>query len=77
MASASIDRETMMRRVRLCGLLTPEQIQRAYDLAAETALGTVRDFVVEHQAPPLVRIVLFSGGSFGAFARVLESMVMS
>jgi serine/threonine-protein kinase len=39
MASASVDRETMMRRVRLSGLLTPEQVQRAYDLAARTANG--------------------------------------
>jgi serine/threonine protein kinase len=39
MASASIDRETMMRRVRLCGLLTPEQVQRAYELAGQTADG--------------------------------------
>src|SRR5262245_54347595 len=40
MASASIDRETMIRRVRLSGLLTPEQVQRAYELAAQTADGT-------------------------------------
>ena len=44
------------------------------DLAAETALGTAHDFLVEHRRPSLVRFVLFSEGAFGAFARVLESM---
>ncbi len=44
------------------------------DMAAETALGVVRDVVVEHQRPRLVRFVLFSVGAYGAFARVLESM---
>ena len=47
------------------------------DLAAETSLSTVRDFLLEHQKPSLVRFVLFSGGAFGAFARVLENMVVS
>jgi O-acetyl-ADP-ribose deacetylase (regulator of RNase III) len=44
------------------------------DMAAETALGVVRDVLVEHQRPRLVRFVLFSVGAYGAFARVLESM---
>jgi O-acetyl-ADP-ribose deacetylase (regulator of RNase III) len=44
------------------------------DLAAETALRTVRDFLVEHGRPSLVRFVLFSEGAYGAFARVLETM---
>ena len=44
------------------------------DLAAETALGAVRDFLLEHGRPSLVRFVLFDAGSFGAFARVLEKM---
>lgn len=44
------------------------------DLAAATSLETVRQFLAEHQAPPLVRFVLFSEGAYGAFARVLESM---
>src|SRR5262245_10528284 len=39
MASANIDRETLIRRVRLSGLLDTEKIQRAYELAAETADG--------------------------------------
>lgn len=42
------------------------------DLAAETSLGAVRDFLIAQGQPALVRFVLFSGGSFGAFARVLE-----
>lgn len=44
------------------------------DLAAETALRTVRDFLVEQGKPSLVRFVLFSEGAYGAFARVLETM---
>ena len=44
------------------------------DLAAETALQTVRDFLVEQGKPALVRFVLFSEGAYGAFARVLETM---
>lgn len=45
------------------------------DLAAETALTTVRDFLLAQREPALVRIVLFDGGTFGAFARVLETMI--
>lgn len=44
------------------------------DLAAEASLRTVRDFVVERKRPSLVRFVLFDGGAYGAFSRVLESM---
>ena len=44
------------------------------DLAAETSLATVRDFLVEQQQPELVRIVLFGPGAYGAFSRVLDSM---
>ena len=44
------------------------------DLAAETALATTRDFLLANRAPALVRFVLFDGGTFGAFARVLEAM---
>jgi O-acetyl-ADP-ribose deacetylase (regulator of RNase III) len=47
------------------------------DLAAEHALTTVRDFLIEHGQPQLVRFVLFDGGGFGAFARVLEGMTES
>lgn len=43
------------------------------DLAAETALDTVRQFLTREQRPELVRFVLFGEGPFGAFARVLES----
>lgn len=44
------------------------------DLAAQASLGTIRDFLVEHGRPELVRFVLFGEGAFGAFARVLETM---
>ena len=44
------------------------------DLAAETALQTTRQFLLEQQRPELVRIVLFDGGAYGAFARVLEQL---
>ena len=44
------------------------------DLAAERSLAAVREFILEHQQPELVRFVLFDGGSFGAFARALETM---
>ena len=44
------------------------------DLAAATSLEALRRFLLEHGRPPLVRVVLFDEGSYGAFARVLESM---
>ena len=44
------------------------------DLAAEHSLSTIRDFLAAHEKPPLVRVVLFGEGAFGAFSRVLESM---
>jgi O-acetyl-ADP-ribose deacetylase (regulator of RNase III) len=47
------------------------------DLAAEHSLGRIREFLVERGQPRLVRIVLFDGGAFGAFARVLEGMAES
>ncbi|MFQ5733596.1 MAG: O-acetyl-ADP-ribose deacetylase [Planctomycetaceae bacterium] len=42
------------------------------DLAAETSLKSVAEFLAEHDRPPLVRFVLFGEGAYGAFARVLE-----
>lgn len=45
------------------------------DLAAEVTLQTIREYLESHQKPPLVRMVLFDGGTYGAFARVLESML--
>lgn len=45
------------------------------DLAAETSLSVVRDFLLAQQKPNLVRFVLFDGGTYGAFARVLESFL--
>jgi O-acetyl-ADP-ribose deacetylase (regulator of RNase III) len=44
------------------------------DLAAECSLRTVRDFLLELARPLEARFVLFDGGSYGAFARVLEEM---
>ena len=44
------------------------------DLAAEVSLATVREHLLQQTTPALVRFVLFDGGSFGAFARVLESL---
>ncbi len=45
------------------------------DLAAETSLTTVRDFLLEQGRPGLVRFVLFGGGAYGAFCRVLETFI--
>jgi O-acetyl-ADP-ribose deacetylase (regulator of RNase III) len=47
------------------------------DLAAEGALDEIRRFLAAHQdAEPLtVRMVLFDGGAYAAFARVLESLL--
>ena len=45
------------------------------DLAARASLETVRDFLVEHRQPEMVRVVLFGEGAYGAFSRVLEEMV--
>ena len=44
------------------------------DLAAEASLGTVREFLIEHEKPGLVRFVLFGSGAYGAYARALEAM---
>lgn len=45
------------------------------DLAAETALETIRECLEEQGRPALVRMVLFSDGHYGAHARVLEEMI--
>lgn len=45
------------------------------DLAAEITLMTIRDFLIANQQPALVRMVLFDAGTYGAFARVLETML--
>jgi len=44
------------------------------DLAADCSLKTVRDFLLDKAEPLEVRFVLFDAGTYGAFARVLESM---
>ncbi|MEX0725255.1 MAG: macro domain-containing protein [Planctomycetaceae bacterium] len=45
------------------------------DLAADTSLLAVRDFVFEHGQPELVRFVLFSEGAYGAFSHRLERLI--
>ena len=45
------------------------------DLAAEHSLRATREFIIERSQPAVVRFVLFDGGSYGAFARVLEAML--
>ncbi len=44
------------------------------DLAADCSLKTVRDFLLDRAEPLEARFVLFDAGTYGAFARVLESM---
>jgi O-acetyl-ADP-ribose deacetylase len=44
------------------------------DLAADCSLKTVRDFLLDRAQSLEARFVLFDGGTYGAFARVLESM---
>jgi O-acetyl-ADP-ribose deacetylase (regulator of RNase III) len=44
------------------------------DLAAEVSLRTAREFLLELGNELEVRFVLFDAGTYGAFARVLESM---
>ncbi len=44
------------------------------DLAATTSLSVTRDFLIDNKKPAIVRFVLFDQGTYGAFARVLESM---
>lgn len=44
------------------------------DLAAEDSLGTVREFLLKHGKPQLVRFVLFGEGALGAFSRALEAL---
>ena len=45
------------------------------DLAAEVALHTIHSYLHTQQQPRLVRMVLFDGGTYGAFARVLETLI--
>ncbi len=47
------------------------------DLAAETTLDEIRQFLSEARTPPVwdIRLVLFDRGAYAAFARVLETMV--
>ena len=45
------------------------------DLAAENSLAEIKKFLDSDPKPLIVRMVLFSSGDYGAFARVLESFV--
>jgi O-acetyl-ADP-ribose deacetylase (regulator of RNase III) len=45
------------------------------DLAAETSLSVVHEFLTAQNRPELVRFVLFDGGTYGAFCRVLENLI--
>ncbi len=45
------------------------------DLAAAHALMSVAEFLREHEAPTLVRFVLFDSGAYGAFSHALENVV--
>lgn len=45
------------------------------DLAAENTLGEIHHFLDRHPKSLNVRMVLFDAGSYGAFARVLETFV--
>lgn len=47
------------------------------DLAAEAALDEVRQFLLTARDSLLVRFVLFDAGTWGAYARVLESLKLS
>lgn len=44
------------------------------DLAAQAILETLADGLKTAEYPRLVRVVLFDGGAFGQFARVLETL---
>lgn len=46
------------------------------DLAAENSLDQIRKFLEEYPQTLLVRVVLFDAGTYGAFARILESFVV-
>lgn len=44
------------------------------DQASRVALPTVRDFLLEHEAPALVRFVLFGPGAYGAVSAALDEL---
>ncbi len=44
------------------------------DQAAEVSLRATAEYLTEYGKPLLARFVLFDAGTYGAFARVLESM---
>ncbi|MCL4109032.1 UNVERIFIED_CONTAM: hypothetical protein GTU68_052670 [Idotea baltica] len=44
------------------------------DLAAVTSLTTVRDFLIQHEQPAIVRFVLFSDGHYASYSRTLTTI---
>jgi O-acetyl-ADP-ribose deacetylase len=46
------------------------------DRAARIAVSTAIEFLRKHRRPGLVRFVLFDAGAYGAFAAVLEELLM-
>lgn len=44
------------------------------DLAADTSITSVRDFLIKNERPARVVFVLFSDGHYGAFSRVLQTL---
>ena len=46
------------------------------DLASAVSLEVTRTFLVEQAQPEIARFVLFSDGHYGAYSRVLESMLL-
>lgn len=69
--------ESVEARSIACPALSTGVYGYPIDLAAETILAEIRDFLCERlqQTPPWdIRIVLFDAGAYAAFARVLEQM---
>ncbi|WP_437191616.1 macro domain-containing protein [Planctomicrobium sp. SH527] len=83
------ERELLQSTYRHCLKLATEQQCRSIafpaistgvfgypiDRAANDSLETVIDFLKTHQAPALVRFVLFGPGAYGAFCRVLNDLL--
>lgn len=44
------------------------------DQASRVAVAVARDFLMEHDAPALVRFVLFGPGAYGAFSAALDEI---
>jgi len=46
-----------------------------YDLAARDSLNAIHQFLLEHEQPAHVMLILFDNGIYGAFARELETLI--